>query len=164
MRAQAEFTQLVVVDNASHDGTAEAVRARFPEVTLVPLGTNIGAAGRNAGVARLETTYVAFCDDDAWWSPALWTAWMRRRAADAWRRSGSVLGRTRSRREQAVAIAAALGGPPWVVRRRRVVPGYIEEALRRLDGYADRRRRRRGVVDSGIVSGVASGSSSRLAR
>jgi GT2 family glycosyltransferase len=60
---------IVVVDNASHDGTAAAVGARHPRVTLVRLAANLGAAGRNAGVAATATPYVAFCDDDTWWLP-----------------------------------------------------------------------------------------------
>jgi GT2 family glycosyltransferase len=58
-----------VVDNGSTDGTSEAVRARFPDVDLVSSTTNLGAVGRNVGVARLDTPYVAFCDDDTWWEP-----------------------------------------------------------------------------------------------
>jgi len=293
MCALAERPRLVVVDNGSLDGTADVVRTRFPAVELVRLERNAGAAGRNAGVARLDTTYVAFCDDDCWWAPgslggaaavldahrglglvcgrvlvgpearvdavsaamahsplppapglpgrpilgflcaasmlrreafiaaggfqprfflggeeellaidlamagwalaylpdvvvhhhpsprrdagrrgdlllrnALWTAWLRRRVPDAWRRSRVVLARTPRRRQRAGAILAALGGLPWVLSQRRVVPAYIEEALRSLDGpvQAERRRLRRGVVDSGIASGLASGSSNRLAR
>lgn len=97
---------------------------------------------------------------------ALWAAWLRRRVPDAWRRSRVVLARTPRRRQRVGAILAALGGVPWVLSHRRVVPAYIEEALRSLDGpaQAERRRRRRGVVDSGIASGLASGSSNRLAR
>lgn len=60
---------VVVVDNASKDGTAEAVRTEFPEVTLVRLGRNIGCAARNTGVAHTNTPYVAFSDDDSWWAP-----------------------------------------------------------------------------------------------
>jgi len=288
-----ERPRLVVVDNASTDATAELVRTRFPNVDLVRLDVNAGAAGRNAGVARLDSTYVAFCDDDAWWAPrsleraaaaldatprlglvcgrvlvgnddrldavsaamarsplppvadvpgtpilgflcsasmvrraaflaaggfeprfflggeeellaidlaaagwaltyvpdilvhhhpsprrdavrrdalvlrnALWVAWLRRPLPDAVRRSVSVLARTSSQRERTAAILAALRGLPWLLRRRRVVPLYIKDALRRLDdeGYAERRRRRRDVVASGIDSGLASGSSNRLAR
>jgi GT2 family glycosyltransferase len=70
-----EQPHVVVVDNGSTDGTADAVRARFPEVELVPSPENLGAVGRNVGVARLDTPYVAFCDDDTWWDPgALRTA------------------------------------------------------------------------------------------
>jgi GT2 family glycosyltransferase len=289
--AVAEPVRLVVVDNASTDGTRALLGARFPRVPVVSLPANVGAAGRNAGVAALDTPYVAFCDDDCWWAPgalaraaaildahpalglvcgrvlvgrearedpactemaasplvpvpglpgvpilgflcaatmvrrdallaaggfeprfflggeeellaidlavagwrlayvpeivvhhhpsprrdaprrqvqslrnALWTAWLRRAAPDAWRRSRAVLARSTERREQVAAVAAALRELPWVLRHRRPVPPHIEDALRRLDDYAERRRRRRGVVVSGVVSGVASGSRSRLAR
>jgi GT2 family glycosyltransferase len=72
-----ERPAVVLVDNGSTDGTAEAVRARFPGVDVVALGENSGAVGRNVGVARLRTPYVAFCDDDTWWEPGSLT-----RAAD----------------------------------------------------------------------------------
>src|SRR5699024_8206140 len=29
----------------------------------------LGAVGRNLGTRALTTPYVAFCDDDTWWSP-----------------------------------------------------------------------------------------------
>ena len=64
-----ERPRVVVVDNGSTDGTADAVRERFPEVDLVASPENLGAVGRNIGVARLDTPYVAFCDDDTWWDP-----------------------------------------------------------------------------------------------
>jgi GT2 family glycosyltransferase len=60
---------LIVVDNGSTDGTPERIAARFPEVTLLTAHKNLGAAGRNVGVASATTDYVAFCDDDMWWSP-----------------------------------------------------------------------------------------------
>jgi GT2 family glycosyltransferase len=61
---------ITVVDNASSDGTADAVRARYPDVRIVRLAGNQGAAGRNAGVLACRTRYVAFCDDDTWWDVA----------------------------------------------------------------------------------------------
>ncbi len=64
-----ERPHVVVVDNGSTDGTAEAVRRLFPMVDLVAEPVNRGAVGRNLGVARLTTPYVAFCDDDTWWEP-----------------------------------------------------------------------------------------------
>ena len=69
LRALPEQPHVVVVDNGSTDGTADAVRARFPEVELIASPVNLGAVGRNLGVARLDTPYVAFCDDDTWWDP-----------------------------------------------------------------------------------------------
>lgn len=69
---------VVVVDNASADGTAEAVRAGFPDVLLVRQDHNMGCVARNTGVALTDTPYVAFCDDDSWWAPGALEA-----AADA---------------------------------------------------------------------------------
>jgi GT2 family glycosyltransferase len=61
--------RLIVVDNGSTDGTPEHIAARFPGVTLITAQKNLGAAGRNLGVASATTDYVAFCDDDMWWHP-----------------------------------------------------------------------------------------------
>jgi GT2 family glycosyltransferase len=72
-----ERPSIVVVDNASTDGTADLVARRFPEVEVVRLRENLGAAGRNAGVARVRTPYVAFAEDDSWYEPGA-----LRRAAD----------------------------------------------------------------------------------
>jgi GT2 family glycosyltransferase len=58
-----------VVDNASSDGTPEAVAEAFPDVTVVRLAENVGAAARNEGVRRARTRYVAFADDDSYWAP-----------------------------------------------------------------------------------------------
>jgi GT2 family glycosyltransferase len=69
LRALPEQPHVVVVDNGSTDGTAAAVAERFPEVELVASPENLGAVGRNVGVARVSTPYVAFCDDDTWWDP-----------------------------------------------------------------------------------------------
>jgi GT2 family glycosyltransferase len=64
-----ERPPVVVADNGSADGTPAAIRARFPEVEVLELGENRGAAARNAAAAALGTPYVAFCDDDSWWAP-----------------------------------------------------------------------------------------------
>lgn len=60
---------LIVVDNASSDGTAEALTAVFPTLELVRARSNLGAAGRNLGAAAATTEYIAFCDDDTCWEP-----------------------------------------------------------------------------------------------
>jgi GT2 family glycosyltransferase len=60
---------VVLVDNASSDGSVEAVRAAHPEVTVIPLDRNRGAEARTLGVARAGTPFVAFADDDSWWAP-----------------------------------------------------------------------------------------------
>ena len=77
LQALPEQPHVIVVDNASSDATAARLAAEFSGVERVRCPSNLGAAGRNLGVARVQTPYVAFCDDDTWWEPhAL------RRAAD----------------------------------------------------------------------------------
>lgn len=64
-----ERPRMVVVDNGSTDGTPVALGQRFPSVRCLALSGNSGASGRNAGVAALDTPYVALCDD--WWCGGL---------------------------------------------------------------------------------------------
>jgi GT2 family glycosyltransferase len=75
MRGLPERPRVIVVDNGGT--TSAALTREFPDVQLLRLPRNLGAAGRNAGVALLTTPYVAFCDDDTWWAPGA-----LRRAAD----------------------------------------------------------------------------------
>lgn len=77
LAALPERPPVIVVDNASSDGTAAAVRSRHPEVLLLAAQRNLGAVGRNLALRRTTTPYVAFCDDDTWWAPGA-----LRRAAD----------------------------------------------------------------------------------
>jgi GT2 family glycosyltransferase len=66
---------VILIDNGSEDGTVERVREHFPHVQVVALPANRGAVARNLGVLLARTPYVAFADDDSWWSPgALATA------------------------------------------------------------------------------------------
>lgn len=69
---------VVLVDNGSTDGTAAAVRAAHPDVEVLALPRNLGAAARTLGVRHAGTPYVAFADDDSWWAPGSLSA-----AADA---------------------------------------------------------------------------------
>ncbi len=77
LQALPEKPKIVVVDNASSDGTTDVVRHRYPDMEVISLRENLGAAGRNLGVERVDTPYVAFSDDDSWWEPGA-----LRRAAD----------------------------------------------------------------------------------
>ena len=63
-----ERPPVILVDNDSSDGTADVVGQRYPEVDVVRLERNLGAAGRTVGVRRARTPYVAFSDDDSWWA------------------------------------------------------------------------------------------------
>lgn len=63
-----ERPPVIVVDNASTDGTSEVI-AGLPQVRAVYADGNLGAVARNVAVEHASTPYVAFCDDDTWWEP-----------------------------------------------------------------------------------------------
>jgi len=60
---------VILVDNGSDDGGPDLVSSIFPRVDVVRLGENRGAAARNVGVERARTPFVAFADDDSFWTP-----------------------------------------------------------------------------------------------
>ena len=58
--------EIVVVDNASTDGTPAAIQREFPRVKVIPTGSNLGVEGFNRGVAASSGEAVLILDDDAW--------------------------------------------------------------------------------------------------
>ncbi|KRE33087.1 transferase [Mycobacterium sp. Soil538] len=64
---------IILVDNASDDDSVDMARrvanGSDGRLTVIELEENLGAVGRNVGVAEASTPYVAFCDDDSWWDP-----------------------------------------------------------------------------------------------
>lgn len=60
---------VVLVDNASTDGSHEVVRGLRDDLRLIRLPRNRGAYGRTLGARASETHLVAFADDDSWWAP-----------------------------------------------------------------------------------------------
>lgn len=58
--------ELIVVDNASTDGSLELIQQQFPEVTLLPSATNTGfGGGNNLGIALSKGAYIAVLNNDA---------------------------------------------------------------------------------------------------
>ena len=58
--------EIIVVDNASSDGTGDMVRRLFPEVRYYYLSANLGPpGGRNYGVRMSTAEICVFIDDDA---------------------------------------------------------------------------------------------------
>ncbi len=74
--------EVVLVDNASTDGTAEYVARRFPSVRVVRLAENRGfAGGNNAGVGVATGRYIALLNNDTRPDPR-WLATLRRACAE----------------------------------------------------------------------------------
>jgi GT2 family glycosyltransferase len=82
LEALPERPAVTVVDNASADGTLRRVGHRFPFVRLIGLPEDRGASARTIGARLARTPWIAFCDDDSWWS------------ADALARAASYLARS----------------------------------------------------------------------
>lgn len=61
--------ELLLVDNASTDGTAEAVAETFPAAEIVRLARNVGVAARNEGLRRARGRTRMFLDSDARLTP-----------------------------------------------------------------------------------------------
>ena len=60
--------EVIVVDNGSSDGTADAIRARYPKVRLLSMGENLGPAGGfNRGMRaalQLDCDWIMVLGDD----------------------------------------------------------------------------------------------------
>lgn len=90
---QEEPHRVIVVDNASHDGTAELMRERFPETTFVELPENRGfGAAVNAGAAAGDGDAVVLVNNDLDVDPGFLAAILAPLRADV--RVGMVAGMT----------------------------------------------------------------------
>ena len=59
--------EIIVVDSASTDGTAEAIEEAYPEVRVIRLHRNMGCPeGRNVALANCTGEIIFSLDDDAW--------------------------------------------------------------------------------------------------
>lgn len=74
--------EIIVVDNASHDGSPAWVRAHYPQVRLIELPENRGFTGAcNAGMQAAAGAYIALLNNDtevdAGWAAAVVSAFER---------------------------------------------------------------------------------------
>lgn len=59
------FSEIIVVDNNSSDGSRELIKKEFPEVILIENPKNRGAAyARNCGIQKAQGEYLLFLDCD----------------------------------------------------------------------------------------------------
>jgi len=91
--------EVVVVDNASEDGTAEMLSEHYPEVTVVANDINLGfAGGADLGLAGFEGPFIALLNNDATF------------AVDAIEAMVSVMGEPGNERVGAVTAKIVLAG------------------------------------------------------
>jgi GT2 family glycosyltransferase len=86
--------RVVVVDDGAAGGTSGLPRLGDPRVEVIRTEIALGPSGaRNAGLERVETPWVAFCDDDDLWAPrklVLQLRALRKRRSSAWSATGEV--------------------------------------------------------------------------
>lgn len=71
---QSDSLEIVVVDNASTDGSPDLIRKQFPEIRIVAAGSNRGfAAGNNIGLRDAPGPYAALVNPDTEVDPG----WLR---------------------------------------------------------------------------------------
>ncbi len=58
--------EVIVVDNASKDGTSSMVETEFPNVILIKLNKNIGISGWNKGFETAKGEFILVLDDDSY--------------------------------------------------------------------------------------------------
>lgn len=105
----ADALQVIVVDNASGDGSAAAIAAGAPEVELVASETNLGfAGGCNLGVAHATGEFVALLNNDARPHPQWIAAAVAELRADA--RIGCVASKVLDWEGETIDFAAAAMG------------------------------------------------------
>lgn len=144
---QGAHLRLLVRDNASTDGTAEAIAAAVPEAEVDAGSENLGfAAGMNTLLARSTAPWFLALNSDAWPEPQaigrlVATAMRQPRAAAVAPRlvrpDGSLEHSTHPFPSLSVAGLMALGGDRWLPRRiadrMLLEPGWDHRRSRAVD-------------------------------
>lgn len=71
--------EIIVVDNASHDGSADMIEAEFPQVLLIRAPRNLGfAGGNNLGASQARGEFLVLVNSDAFIAPSALTRGLER--------------------------------------------------------------------------------------
>lgn len=129
--------EVVVVDNNSSDGTAEALAERFPHVVLLRSGENLGMPARNIGLDAAGGDYIAILDDDSYPAPGSVDRAMS--YMDAHETVGAVTGRVDlpDGRREASAMPGVLIGCASIIRKAVIdaIGGFAPEFFRQAEEY-----------------------------
>ncbi len=134
-------SKVVVVDNASIDGSADAVEQAFPSVTVVRNTENLGAVGgRNTGWRRLceyqaAAEYVLFLDDDAIPTPDYLSRLLEAAAADG--QAGILCGKGYTKSPSRMIMSAGLTVNLWTGRISDIGVGQQDHGQFDSPGYVD---------------------------
>lgn len=64
--------EILVVDNGSHDGSIEMLKAGFPDVKLIQSGVNLGfGVANNVAIEQARGRYLVLINSDAFFSPGM---------------------------------------------------------------------------------------------
>ena len=137
--------EIVVVDNASTDGTAATVRARWPGVRVIEAGANLGfARANNFGIRRTSGEVILLLNPDTIVPPGAIDALMS--ALDA-RPDVAIAGpRLVDGQGRAELSFGAMMSPLAELRQQAIVRGN-DRGVRAIAAYVDRTTRRVQEVD-----------------
>lgn len=123
--------RLIFVDNGSTDGSPACLRSRFPDATVIELGTNVGiAAGYNAGLERalaVGADYALIVNNDTLFAPDMLRELVR--AAEGHAEAGVVMPKILYEADRRLIWSAGARG-------RAFPPGVVFVGLRQPDGAA----------------------------
>jgi GT2 family glycosyltransferase len=129
--------ETIVVDNASDDGTPDAVAQEFPDVRVIRLPENEGMPARNHGFRQARGEYVSMLDDDSY--PIGEAVPMSLAYLDGNARTAAVVGQVELPDGgcEAPALPCVLLGGASVVRRSVLAQtgGFSPEFFRQAEEY-----------------------------
>jgi N-acetylglucosaminyl-diphospho-decaprenol L-rhamnosyltransferase len=131
--------QIVVVDNASTDGAADLVRARFPDVTVIAAGGNLGfAKANNIGIRAIGSEHVLLLNPDTLVPAGAVDALVARLDADA---SIAAVGPRLVDAEGRVELSFGAMYSPWTEARRKLALALDAHGVGLVRGWIDRATR-----------------------
>lgn len=145
--------EVFVVDNGSHDGLPELVRADFPEARLIAFDRNAGfAAGNNAAMRKAKGKYLFVLNPDALVNEGSIEAMYAYMEAHP---EIGVLGPKLAHPDGKRQESAHRFPSPWMPIYRRTPLGKLPEAKREIDRYFLRDLDMRVPTDVDWVEGAA---------